>query len=84
MQNKVKTWAKMYWRTNPKRDPNELSNRVVEFTGRDRADIKQQLNYYIGHYGIVRCEIATGETDETKSTSKEETQESTETQKQKV
>ena len=68
MSQQYKTWAKMYWRTNPKIDHNQLSCKIVEFVGRDEHDIKQQLNYHIGKYGIVRCELAQpGDVDENTS-----------------
>jgi len=56
MTDKVQTWAKMYWRTDPRNNPDQLGNRVVHFVGKSEADIKLQLDYYIGHNGIVKCE----------------------------
>lgn len=55
--DKVQTWARVYWRTDPRNNPDELGNRIVNFVGKDEADIRLQLDYYIGHNGIVKCEV---------------------------
>ena len=57
MTDRVQTWAKMYWRTDPRNNPDELGNRVVRFVGKSEEDIRLQLDYYIGHNGIVKCEV---------------------------
>ena len=70
MTDKVQTWAKMYWRTDPRNNRDQLGNRIVHFVGKSEADIRLQLDYYIGHNGIVKCEVVKPkeESDETQST----------------
>ncbi len=64
------THARMYWRADPKNNPDKLNSRVVEFICKSQDDLRLQLDYYIGHNGIVRCESVKPKenADETQST----------------
>ena len=53
----LQTWIRVFWRSNPKVDPNELSNKIIHFIGRDAEDIARQVKYYNGKYGIIKYEV---------------------------